>query len=159
MRHKRSCGAVALAGWLALTAGAGAAKRNAGREAAGGLQVVRQIDDPGTGRHWLLERDPAHPGGPGRLLAVSGQVAAAQKAAGTGVAPVSPFRPVIRAGDRLVVSEETNVVSARLEAVAMEPAAAGRKFKVRLKFGGKVLNAVAVAPGQATLAAETGAWR
>jgi len=31
-------------------------------------QVLRTIDDPGTGQRWLLLRDESHPGGPARLV-------------------------------------------------------------------------------------------
>jgi flagella basal body P-ring formation protein FlgA len=62
-------------------------------------------------------------------------------------------RPVIRAGDRLVVEENTAVIEARLEAVALGPAALGSSFDVRLKLGGKVARAVALAPGRAAFQA------
>ena len=66
-----------------------------------------------------------------------------------------PLLPVIRAGDRLIVEEHTAVVEARLEAVALGPAASGSPFQVRLTIGGKVVRAVALGPGRAAFAAET----
>ncbi len=115
---------------------------------------MREIDDPHTGDRWLLLRDRGHPGGPGRLVL----------AARPGIEPVSvrtaggeqqaisatqgtPFHPVIHAGDQLIVEEHTAVVEARLEAVALGPAAQGAVFKARLKIGGKVVRAVAVSAG------------
>jgi hypothetical protein len=126
--------------------------------------VVREIDDPHTGDRWMLMRDPAHPEGPGRLVL----------AAGPGFEPVSastsdrrqpdplateraPFHPVIHAGDALIVQEHTAVVDARLEAVALSPAAEWAIFRARLKIGGKVVRAVAVSAGNAVLVPEEAA--
>lgn len=135
--------------------------------AASTAQVVREIDDPATGMRWLLERDPGHPGGPGRLVPVTGSDLAAGRTrhrqlafhARSAVIKPSPYSPVIRAGDRLVIEENTAAVEARLTAVALSPAVAGASFEARLQFGGKVVRAVAVAPGRATLAPQTGAWK
>ena len=124
-------------------------------------EVVREIDDPHTGDRWMLMRDAVHPEGPGRLLLV----------AGPGIEPVSartgdrkkpaipaakrtPFRAVIHAGDALIVEEHTAAVDARLEAVALGPAVEGATFRVRLKIGGKVMQAVAVSAGHAVFALE-----
>jgi flagella basal body P-ring formation protein FlgA len=63
---------------------------------------------------------------------------------------------VIRAGDRLIVEENTAVVEARLEAVALGAAAPGSTFNVRLRIGGRVLRAVALGPGRAALAPVNG---
>ena len=136
------------------------------REASAAL-VIREIDDPATGMRWLLERDPSRPGGPGRLVPVSGRGWAVGPARqrGTVPRPIGPaiqpalYRPVIRAGDRLVIEENTPVVEARLAAVALGPAAAGASFAARLQFGGTVVQAVAVAPGRATLAPEARGWK
>ena len=102
-------------------------------------EVVREIDDPHTGDQWMLMRDPVHPEGPGRLVLV----------AGPGMEPASAgtrdreqpgascrradaaSHPVIHAGDALIVEEHTAVVEARLEAVALGPAVAGREFSGR----------------------------
>jgi hypothetical protein len=113
--------------------------------------VIREIDDPHTGARWLLMRNPIHPGGPGRLvLLANGDPSGGGRAAGVELQPVN-LRPVIRAGERLVVEEHTQVVEARLEAVALNPAAAGSVLNARLKMGGKVVRAVALAPGRAVL--------
>ncbi len=82
--------------------------------------------------------------------------AAAEAGAACDPANEARLRPVIRAGDRLIVEEHTAVVDAALEAVRLNPAALGSTFKVRLKIGGKVLRAVALGPGRAALAAERG---
>jgi hypothetical protein len=123
------------------------------------------MDDPQTGHRWLLERQMSEPGGPGRLVlagvsagsnerpnAGSRAAVAGKGAAGKSAAEI----PVIRAGDRLVVEESTPVAEARLEAIALSPASAGLPLRVRLKIGGKVVRAIALAPGRAKLAPETG---
>jgi flagella basal body P-ring formation protein FlgA len=58
--------------------------------------------------------------------------------------------PLIHAGDRLVVSEETAVSEGRFEATALTTAAVGEMLTVRLKFGG-ILHARATASGHASL--------
>jgi hypothetical protein len=113
-------------------------------------EIVREIDDPHTGNRWLLMRDPSHPGGPGRLVAVA-SVRIRSSREGPGV---EPLRPVIHSGERLIVEENTAVVEARLEAVALGPAVIGSPLDVRLRIGGKVVRAVALAPGRASLQPE-----
>ncbi len=131
------------------------------------IVVVREIDDPATGKRWLLEFDPAHPGGPGRLVLASESAAVPGKRQAKINAPVSslptavpsPVKAIIRAGDRLVVEQNTRVIEARLEAVALAPARKGATFQARLEIGGKVVRAVAIAPGRASLAPEIPVWR
>jgi hypothetical protein len=118
-------------------------------------QIVREIDDPSSGARWLLVREMEHPGGPGRLVEVfPAQSSGRRIEAAASVAQPVP-RPAIRAGDRLIVEENTAVVEARLEAVALGPAAVGSELGVRLKIGGKVLRAVALGPGRAAFKPET----
>lgn len=117
-------------------------------------EIVREIDDPHLGDRWLLIRDSSHPGGPGRLVLMaspSNQVR--QDQAGVGPSEVE-LRPVIHAGERLIVEENTALVEARLEAVALGPALAGAPLDVRLAIGGKVVRATALAPGRAAFLTE-----
>ncbi|MDE3186061.1 MAG: hypothetical protein KGM96_00890 [Acidobacteriota bacterium] len=119
--------------------------------------AIREIDDPRTGARWLLLRDGSHPGGPGRL-ALAGSMRDDGRIGGNendASALVAPPRPVIRAGDRLVVEEDTAVVAVRLGAVALGPAAPGGSLQARLQIGGKVVRVVAIAPGRAALATQT----
>ena len=110
--------------------------------------AVREIVDTGTGRRWLLMRDAAHPGGPGQLVeAGSISVPTAQR---------QLMLPVIHAGDRVMVEEHSERLDARLEAVALSAANAGDPVKVRLRIGGRVLQALAVAAGRAAFASNTG---
>jgi hypothetical protein len=155
--------AVALPGW---SQGAGRDPVAACRvpNAATGLRaspdgcckVVREIDDPDTGDRWMLMRDPVHPEGPGRLVLAGGPGvdragASRQQRPVASAAGQAPGRPVIHAGDELIVEEHTPVVETRLEAVALGPAEEGARFRARLKIGGKVVDAVAVSAGRAAL--------
>ena len=116
-------------------------------------EVVREIDDPHTGDRWLLVRNDQIPGGPGQLVLVA---AHRNPYGGTilrtaGPASDAQALPVIRAGDRLIVEEHTARVDAVLEARALNPAAPGSALDVRLAIGGRVVRAIALGPGRATL--------
>ncbi len=115
--------------------------------------LLREIDDPSLGQRWLLYRDSRHPQGPGRLVAV-GASAPAQLRASSSPPEIATAasRPVLRAGDPVILEESTPIVEARLEAIALAPACKGSPVKVRLLLGGKVLEAIAVAPGRVALA-------
>jgi len=124
-------------------------------------EIFREIDDPHTGNRWLLVRNGKLPGGPGRLV----RVADYQKKSGSAVLAVlqiagqpgdAALQPVIHAGDRLIIEEHTARADALLEARALNPAAPGSVLDVRLAIGGKVVRAVALAPGRAALLAEAG---
>lgn len=123
-------------------------------------EVYREIDDPSTGSRWLLTIDPSHPGGPGRLLRAEGlSEGRSPQAQGSlrsqvehTAAPIAV--PVIHAGDRVIVEEHSEVAEARLEGFALGPAAVGAPLRARLVFGGKVVWAVAAAPGRAILQPE-----
>jgi hypothetical protein len=135
---------------------------NAETVQAGG-EVVREIDDPNTGARWLLTRDSNRLGGPGRMVLAAeprGQALnIAANATGTGAGQFhtgsAQAQAAIRAGDRLIVEQDTAVVEARLEAVALNSAAVGSQFNARLALGGKVVHVMALAPGRAALLAET----
>lgn len=130
-------------------------------------RVLREIDDPHTGDRWLLMPDPANPGGPGRLVRYAapgpdtpGPATRSASPAGMHPAPApavvpEALLPVIRTGDSLIVEENTARVEARLEAIALGPAASGSPFLVRLRIGGNVVRAVALRPGRAAFAVET----
>jgi hypothetical protein len=64
---------------------------------------------------------------------------------------------MIHAGDRLIVEENTALVEARLEAVALGPAQLGSPLNVRLTIGGHVVRVVALGPGHASFAPVGGA--
>jgi hypothetical protein len=117
-------------------------------------KMFREITDSNSGARWILWSDPAHPGGPGYL-------APAPREAGTEALKNSTDRsdlnvaiaaPCIHVGDKIVVEEHTAAADVTLQAMAMEPAGMGSSFQARLRFGGKVVGAVALGPGRATLA-------
>jgi len=125
---------------------------------AAASNIIREISDPSTGDRWLLERDPAAPGGPGRLVRLSaGEGTATQDAGGQSRDDRTLPSRVIRAGDRVAVEEHTAVMDAELEGVALNGARSGASLRVRLKIGGKVVNAVALGPGRVAVTAVTGA--
>ena len=118
-------------------------------------QVLRQIEDRSTGDLWLLLRDQSRPAGPGRVVLIRQRTNTQGATLGGPAQALSRGeRPMIHTGDALMVEEHTAVVDARLEAVALEPAVMGARFKARLKIGGKVVRVVAVSPGRASFAPE-----
>ncbi len=64
---------------------------------------------------------------------------------------------MIHAGDHLIVEEHTRLLDAVLEATSLARAREGESFRVRLSIGGRVVNAVAIAPGRAMLSRDSGA--
>lgn len=120
--------------------------------------VVREISDQATGARWILERDPAAPGGPGRLVRIAtGEERSPQAANGLSRSETALQPRVIRTGDRVVVEEHTAVMDAQLEGVALSGARSGASLRVRLKVGGKVVSAVALGPGRVAITPLTGA--
>ncbi len=131
-------------------------------------EAIREIDDAATGDRWLLIRDDADPGGPGRMVRIERTdpvlkdgarkkpaQGSAERAAHA--AANSAMHPVIRAGDAVVVEEHSEVVDVRLEATALGSAAAGDEFYARLKIGGEAVRVKALGPGRASLVPEPGA--
>lgn len=120
--------------------------------------ALREIRDPNSGARWLLLRDTACPGGPGRLIEVSGKDSNGTAQPGADRTALRAV-PVIRAGSRVRVEEHTAVVDAALEGLALDSAVAGASLRVRLNVGGRVVLAVALAPGHAALAPHPEVWR
>ncbi len=122
-------------------------------------RAVRIIDDHGTGRRWLLVLQLDRPEAPALLLQMPDNHSCSKL-------PVAGFErrpppshqnlplPVIQPGDSVILSENSPVSDARLEAIALERATAGQALTLRLKLGGHLLRAVATAPGSAVLLAE-----
>lgn len=130
------------------------------RQAVGNL-VVRELVDPNNGDRWLLMRDPGNSAGPGRMV-LAARGGAPEKVKPADVSSLASRQlnfatqlPVIHCGERLIVEENTPLVIARLEAVALEPALPGSPLNVRLAIGGKVLRALALGPGRAVLLTES----
>jgi hypothetical protein len=114
--------------------------------------AFREIKDPQTGAHWLILSNAANPAGPGRMVLARNDNPCIVIADAEEAAPVV----AVHLGDRMVVEEHTRVAEAFLEGVALGPAVAGASFSVRLKVGGQVVRAVAIAPGRAALMPEPG---
>ena len=113
--------------------------------------VFREIDDPHSGVRWLLLRDAKNPGGPGRMVRTGSSSLSQSGQEKRKVGTEAPLVPVIRPGDKLIVEEHTATVEAHLEGVALGTARAGSPLEVRLRIGGKVVRAIALAPGRAAL--------
>jgi hypothetical protein len=125
-----------------------------------GINAVRVIQDPHTSMCWLLKRDPARPGGPGRMILLGRQESSESNSASIAKAnaktSANMLTPVIRSGDRVVLEENSAIVEARLEAVALGSANMDAELNVRLALGGKILKAKAIGPGRAAFAAGAG---
>jgi hypothetical protein len=114
-------------------------------------ELLREIDDPHTGAHWLLYRDRAHPAGPERLVLADAVHARPSRALSARSGPASTAPPIIHPGDPVTLEEHTPIVEAHLQAIALGPASVGSLFRLRLAIGGKVMLAIAIAPGRAVL--------
>jgi hypothetical protein len=111
------------------------------------LPILREIRDPHTGVCWQLLLNAAAPAGPAQMT----QAATPENSCARRPADQDAQRFAIRRGDRVVVEEHTRAADARLEAVAMGAAMVGSSLDLRLKIGGRVVRAVAIAPGRAAL--------
>lgn len=112
------------------------------------VQILREIRDPHSGARWLVIRNAQNPAGPARITA---EIENAQKEPSSMERSGAPS-PIIHAGDRVVVEEHSTVAESYLDAVALGAAVTGVVLDLRLKIGGKVVRAVAIAPGRAALA-------
>ncbi len=138
-----------------------AAAAAAGRPAPPGAcaeqpEVAGEICDPATGDRWLLERDPAVPGGPGRLVRIAAAGPMPRLAASAGRQRQKPSPQTIRAGDRVVVEEHAAAMDAELEGVALSGARSGAMLRVKLKMGGRVVNALVLGPGRVEIRSAAG---
>jgi hypothetical protein len=108
---------------------------------------LREIVDPCLGTRWQLVADAQHPERPRRLVLVNSGVYRVSNPSPAGSVPpsvslreASPVAlPVIRAGDRITVLQQTSILRARLQAVALESGAAGQTLRVRLLGGADTL--------------------
>jgi len=117
------------------------------------VYVQREIKDPHSGTRWLIIRNAQHPAGPALITAERENTKPGPSSITGNRAPSA----VIHGGDHVVVEEHTPVAESYLDGVALGAAIAGTAFDVRLKIGGKVVRAVAMAPGRAALMPSRGA--
>jgi hypothetical protein len=112
------------------------------------------IVDPCLGYHWLRVSDRLHPAGPARLIQFDSNLnPASDSQASSSTARLN----IIRAGDRITVEQNRPQLVAHLQAVALEPAAAGETFRAKLNLGkdgqifatGPVVHVLATKPGLA----------
>jgi hypothetical protein len=123
----------------------------AAQEGFAGRQIVSERRDPATGARWVLMRDAEHLAAPAHwFLAEAGK----ERGAGAGVYSAER-RLMIHSGDKIVVREQTAVLSAWFEATAMTSAENGGELRARLAIGGTVLAVRAIAPGTAEIEQET----
>jgi hypothetical protein len=132
-------------------------------------EIRREIADPCLGFHWRLIVDPAGQGRPGRLVLLDQNGTTAGGSASSAHTVLAPAASapesalvIIRAGEHVVVDQDTGVVRARLNAIALESAAFGQRLRVRLIVGpglprnGLSRNAELTAPGPVVSALATG---
>ena len=126
-------------------------------------RTVRTFLDPGTGRYWLLAQRIGSPQPAvmrelaldSRCESMSRQNRPTAKAASPSQGPA-----VVRAGESVLLSEETNTSSTYLEAVALSAAAKGEMLTVRLRLSGLLVRAVAVEGGRVSFLAQgSEVWR
>jgi hypothetical protein len=116
----------------------GQAAEAAHRQLPIGTQAPSQRDivDPCLGIRWQRVADAQHPERPGRLVPVDSGVVRVSNPSSPGSAllpaPSTAALPVIHAGDRIAVSQQTPILRARFQAVALESGAAGQTLRVRL---------------------------
>jgi hypothetical protein len=147
-------------------------------------ELRREFFDPCLGSRWHLVTNPEHPEWPGRLVLVEAgglgvDRSIAEHAFHATEAPTTVLRSgeipvdsgipaiVIRAGERVTVDQQTQVLHARFQAIALESAIAGQRMRVRLGAGthsargldGVVIPVLATAPGQARWLAGEGVAR
>ena len=96
----------------------------------------REIVDPCLGTRWQLVADAQHPERPGHLVLVDSRALRSSGTTPAGSPPSTPASttqlPVIRAGDRIAVLQQTPILRGRFQAVALESAATGQTLRVRL---------------------------
>jgi ribosomal protein L35AE/L33A len=124
----------------------------------------REITDPCLGFHWQLIVDPSRAGSPGRLVLLDQEdqshSSPASRRSSEVIRSEAKTQPLILAGARVVVHQETGVVRARLNAIALDSAGLGQRLRVRLILAPALTrNAELTSAGMvlSTLATGTGA--
>ena len=116
-----------------------------------GTSIVREINDPHSGVRWLLLVNMLHPGEPGRMVRADTASGELPFTPTVGRKDLALPQVVIHAGEKVILEEHTHVVDARLDAIALNPAAVGGTVRVRLAVGGRVVRSLAVEAGRVVL--------
>jgi len=116
--------------------------------------IFREINDPHSGVRWLLLVDTLHPGEPGRLVRADTVWGGLPHPEASGQKAPAPLQLVIHTGERVILEEHSQVADARLDAIALNPAAFGGVVRVRLVIGGCVVRSLAVGAGRVVLEQE-----
>lgn len=117
-------------------------------------QIIR---DPASGMSWRVATDPRHPERPAKMVEISNEDYCGDRLIGGLRAGREPRvadtvqSPIVRAGDWLQVLQDTRVVHAEFNAMALSKGWPGDSIKVRLRFAGKVMRVRLTASGQALL--------
>lgn len=113
------------------------------------MRSSSDIADSSLGIRWHLVVDPSHPERPGRWH----RIALRHEDAARRADPPANGNFVIRSGDKVIVTQRTAGVDARLKAIALEPARSGERFTARLMAMRDSLTVVVLAeasgPGEA----------
>ena len=122
-------------------------------------RVLRSFDDPGTAQQWFLLRDPSQPARPAKLIVVVHHRSdRTDRVSGRRSHSVTEGSgsdlPLVRAGDKIVLSEHSPGVESRFEATALSTASLGHVVSVRVDVWGRVLQAVVTGDARAEIQAE-----
>ncbi len=123
-----------------------------GGEGRPGLRTEIPGTEGGEGRPGLRTEIPGTEGGegrPGLLTEIPGTEGGEGSRGKQGPARQTP---AVRAGDRVLIDEDSPIAVIHLEAVALRPALIGSEILVRLAPSGSLFHAVVLGPGRATLA-------
>jgi hypothetical protein len=129
----------------------GSLKSSAANLPLASTSIVREINDPHSGVRWLLLVNTLHPGEPGRLVRADTVRSEVTQPKVAGQTAPALLQLVIHAGERVLLEEHSQVVDARLDAIALNPAAIGGVVRVRLVIGGRVVRSLAVEAGRVVL--------
>lgn len=122
------------------------------------VHILGRFRDPHTGICWRLLSNPGAPAGPAQLVVAKSSEDSCVPYVRAQAEQVAPGFAIHR-GDRVVVEEHTRAVDARLEAAAMGSAMVGSSLDLKLRIGGRVVRALAIAPGRAVLMPATEGMR
>jgi hypothetical protein len=129
-----------------------------------GFRAMRIIEDAGTHRRWLLERNVDHPAWPALLTAIEGDYSCcvclrAQRETPKKRSGLQVSLPTIYAGDALVVVEDARAWHSEFEAVALSHGSRGDSIMVRLRIGGRVTRATVISRGRVAAANKIEVYR